>query len=96
MFREMVAPRFKKIIDFIKSRSEAKVIYHTCGATYFILPDLIEIGVDIVHPLQANARGNENPEELKKSFGKKLYSMAIQTTRVFFTNQKMRLSGTLF
>ena len=72
MFREMVALRFKKIIDFIKSRSRAKVIYHTCGATYFILPDLIEIGVDIVHPLQANARGNENPEKLKKSFGKKV------------------------
>lgn len=72
MFREIVTPRFKKIIDFIKSKTRASVIYHTCGATSFILPELIEIGVDIIHPLQANARGNENPEELKKAFGKKV------------------------
>jgi len=72
MFREMVAPRFKKMIDFIKSKTKAKVIYHTCGSTYFILSDLIEIGVDIVHPLQANAKGNEDPQKIKKDFGKKL------------------------
>jgi uroporphyrinogen decarboxylase len=69
MFRDIVAPRFKKIIDFIKSKTKAKVIYHTCGATYWVMEDLIEIGVDIVQPLQANAAGNEDPEKLKKEFG---------------------------
>jgi uroporphyrinogen decarboxylase len=69
MFREMVAPRFKQIIAAIKSKTQAKVIYHTCGATYWVMEDLIDIGVDIVQPLQANAAGNEDPEKLKKDFG---------------------------
>jgi uroporphyrinogen decarboxylase len=69
MFRDMVAPRFKKIIDYIKSKTRAKIIYHTCGSTYFLMQDLMDIGVDIVQPLQANADGNEDPAKLKKDFG---------------------------
>jgi uroporphyrinogen decarboxylase len=69
MFLDMVAPRFKKMIDFIKSKTSAKVIYHTCGATRWVMEDLIDIGVDIVQPLQANAAGNQDPEKLKKDFG---------------------------
>jgi len=72
MFKEIVGPRFKKIIDFIKSKTRARIIYHTCGATRWIMEDLIEIGVDIVHPLQANAAGNEDAERLKMDFGKRM------------------------
>lgn len=72
MFRDIVAPRFKKIIDFIKSKTNAKVVYHTCGSTRFIIDDLIEIGVDIVQPLQANADGNEDPALLKRDFGNRI------------------------
>lgn len=72
MFRDMVAPRFKKIVDFVKSKTKAKVIYHTCGATYWVMEDLIDMGVDIVQPLQANAAGNEDPARLKKEFGDRL------------------------
>ena len=69
MFRDMVVPRFKQIIDFIKSKTKAKVIYHTCGATRWVMEDLIDMGVDIVQPLQANAAGNQDPSKLKKDFG---------------------------
>ncbi len=72
MFRKMVVPRFKKLIDHIKSKTKAKVIYHTCGATYWVMEDLIEMGVDIVQPLQANAAGNEDPARLKRDFGKRM------------------------
>ena len=72
MFRDTVAPRFKKIIDFIKTKTSAKVIYHTCGATYWVIQDLIDMGVDIVQPLQANAAGNEDAERLKRDFGGKI------------------------
>lgn len=68
MFREVVAPRFKKLIDFIKSRTAARVCYHTCGSTAWVMEDLIDLGVDIVHPLQANADGND-PVALKRDFG---------------------------
>jgi uroporphyrinogen decarboxylase len=69
MFREMVAPRFKKMIDFIRTKTKEKVIYHTCGATRWVIEDLIDIGVDIVQPLQANAAGNQDPSTLKDDFG---------------------------
>ena len=72
MFKDIVVPRFKKMIDFIKSKTRAKVIYHTCGATYWVIEDLIDMGVDIVQPLQANAAGNEDAERLKRDFGKKI------------------------
>jgi uroporphyrinogen decarboxylase len=68
MFREVVAPRFRKIIDFIKSKTRAKVCYHTCGSTAWVMEDLIDLGVDIVQPLQANADGND-PVSLKREFG---------------------------
>jgi len=72
MFKELVAPRFRKMIDFVKSKTDAKVIYHTCGSTDWVMEDLIEIGVDIVQPLQANATGNEDPARLKKMFGDRM------------------------
>ncbi|MFW6181509.1 MAG: uroporphyrinogen decarboxylase family protein, partial [Spirochaetota bacterium] len=68
MFREVVAPRFERIIGFIKSRTAARVCYHTCGSTAWVIQDLIDLGVDIVHPLQANADGND-PVSLKREFG---------------------------
>jgi len=72
MFRHMVAPRFKRIVDLIKSKTKAKVIYHTCGATYWVMEDLIEMGIDIVQPLQANAAGNEDSARMKRDFGKRM------------------------
>jgi uroporphyrinogen decarboxylase len=70
-FRAEVVPRFKKMISFIKTKTDAKCCYHTCGSTYWCLDDLIEMGVDIVQPLQANAEGNDT-KIIKKEFGDRL------------------------
>ncbi len=70
-FKKEVVPRFKKMISFIKTKTDAKCCYHTCGATYWCLDDLIDMGVDIVHPLQANAAGNDT-SKIKKEYGKRL------------------------
>jgi uroporphyrinogen decarboxylase len=70
-FRDEVVPRFKKMISFIKTKTKAKCCYHTCGSTYWCMEDLIEMGVDIVQPLQVTAEGNDT-EIVKKEFGKKL------------------------
>ena len=72
MFEESIVPRFKKIIDFIKSKSDAKIVYHSCGVTYELLDGFIEMGVDIIQPVQANAKGNENAERLKREYGKRI------------------------
>ncbi len=70
-FRKEVVPRFKKMISFIKTKTTAKCCYHNCGSCYWCMEDMIEMGVDIAHPVQANAQGNDT-KILKKEFGKKI------------------------
>jgi len=70
-FRKEVVPRFRKMISFIKSRTDAKCCYHTCGSVYWCIEDLLEMGVDIVHPVQANAKGNDT-DKLKLNYGKRI------------------------
>jgi uroporphyrinogen decarboxylase len=69
MFRKFVKPRDKEIIDAIKSKTKAKIFYHSCGAVKDLIPDLIDIGVDILNPVQVSAKGMDT-EFLKKEFGK--------------------------
>jgi uroporphyrinogen decarboxylase len=71
LFREMFKPRYKKMIDFIKSRSDCKVFFHCDGAVFDIIEDFIEIGVDILNPLQPTAKGME-PTRIKSEFGDRL------------------------
>jgi uroporphyrinogen decarboxylase len=71
MYREMFKPRQKKWIDYVKARTDAKIFIHCDGAVEPILPDFIEIGIDILNPLQTSAKGME-PEKIKKEYGKDL------------------------
>ncbi len=70
-FRKEIVPRFRKMISFIKTMTKAKCCYHSCGSTYWCMGDLLDMGVDIVHPIQPNAKGNDT-EKLKKEFGAKI------------------------
>jgi uroporphyrinogen decarboxylase len=69
MYREIFKPRQKILFDFIKKRSNLRVFLHSCGAIAEILPDLIEVGVDIINPVQTSAKGMD-PARLKQEFGK--------------------------
>jgi len=69
MYREIFKPRQKILFDFIKKRSNLRVFLHSCGAIADILPDLIEVGVDIINPVQTSAKGMD-PARLKREFGK--------------------------
>ena len=71
MYRRMVKPAQKRIWQFIKSRTNAKLFLHSCGSVRQFIPDLIEIGVDILNPVQV-AAGSMDPSELKREFGKDL------------------------
>jgi uroporphyrinogen decarboxylase len=55
-FRRFVLPSFKRLVAVGKKYGK-KVLLHSCGSIYRIIPDLIDIGVDALHPLQAQARG---------------------------------------
>jgi uroporphyrinogen decarboxylase len=70
MFREFVAPYLKEMIDLIH-RLGARVLYHSCGAIRPFIPALIELGVDVLDPIQPT--GPEmSPERLKADFGGRL------------------------
>lgn len=65
--RTFVFEGTQKLIDQAK-RYNLKVVHHSCGSIYDIIPDLIEMGVDAIHPIQALASRME-PDRLKKDFG---------------------------
>lgn len=67
LIREFVLPGTRQLVAQAK-RYGLKVIHHSCGAISEIIPDLIEAGVDVIHPIQALARGMDI-HRLKKDFG---------------------------
>jgi len=69
IYRRYYKPRERAIISSIKKKTNAKIYFHSCGAIYEVIPDLIEIGVDILNPVQISARGMDS-KKLKKEFGK--------------------------
>jgi len=72
MYRRLLKPRHARIIAAIKTRTKAKVFFHTDGAVLDLIPDLIEIGVDILNPIQVSAKGMGDTAELKRRFGRQL------------------------
>lgn len=68
IFREFYKPRLKRLIDMAKEFN-IKVFHHDDGAMRLFLPDLIEIGIDILNPVQWACPGMEL-EALKKDFGR--------------------------
>jgi uroporphyrinogen decarboxylase len=70
VYRELIKPVYSKYFDIIKSCTGAKIFYHSCGDVRDLLEDLIEIGVDIINPVQVSAMGDR--AELKARFGEKL------------------------
>ena len=68
-YRGLIKPKQRRLFDVIKSRTDAKLFYHSCGAIKELIPDLIEIGVDILNPVQVSSPGMDT-KELKKEFGR--------------------------
>ena len=71
VYRRLIKPRWARIIEAIKRKTRAKIFYHGCGAMGPFLPDLIEIGVDILNPVQVSAAGMDSAE-LKRRYGRHL------------------------
>jgi len=67
MFRIFTKPRLKKLVDMTHDHG-VKFLFHSCGAIRPLIDDLIEIGIDVLDPLQAAADGME-PETLKREYG---------------------------
>jgi uroporphyrinogen decarboxylase len=71
IYRRLVKPRHKRLVQYIRSRTSAKIWYHTCGSCAAYIPDLLDNGIDILNPVQTSAR-NMDPVDLKRRFGRDL------------------------
>jgi uroporphyrinogen decarboxylase len=80
-YRTLIKPAHKAFFDFVKSKTEAKIFYHSCGNVTEFIDDLAEIGVDILNPVQVSAIGDT--AALKARFGNKVvFWGGIDTQRV--------------
>ena len=70
-YKTFIRPYEKRIYEAIRRKSKAKVAQHSCGAIFKLIPDLIETGIDVLNPIQTNAKGMDTAL-LKKEFGKDL------------------------
>jgi uroporphyrinogen decarboxylase len=73
MYRTLIKPRHRRLIESIRELASQRVFvfFHSDGAVAELIPDLIEIGVDILNPVQYTAAGMET-RSLKKEFGQDL------------------------
>jgi uroporphyrinogen decarboxylase len=71
VYRKMIKPFHRKVYNFIKKKSKAKIFHHSCGAVVPLLGDLIDIGLDIINPAQPAAKGMDFAK-IKENFGRDL------------------------
>lgn len=71
LYRRLIKPRQRRLVDFVKAWTAARVMYHTCGAVYPLIGDFVDIGIDVLNPVQTTAAGME-PARLKAEFGQDL------------------------
>ena len=72
LWRRLVKPPMARLYGYMKSKMRhAKLFLHSCGSVYAFIPDLIEMGVDVLNPVQVSA-ANMDTAHLKAEFGKAL------------------------
>ncbi len=82
MYKKFIKPNQAKIFDLIHSKTDAKLFYHCCGSVRDLIPELIDIGVDIINPVQVSAKGMDT-KALKSEFGSDItFWGAIDTQKV--------------
>jgi len=72
MFRKIMKPRLATLFGRIHALApDAKLFFHSCGNVRPLLPDFVELGVDILNPVHVRATGMI-PLELKRDFGREI------------------------
>ena len=83
IYRKLVKPCQAELISAVKQRTKAKVFLHSDGNIYPLLGDLIEIGVNVLNPIQVSAGDMGDTARLKREFGDKLsFCGAVDTQKV--------------
>jgi len=71
LYRQVVKPYHARLFRFAKEQCGAFLLFHSDGAIAPLLPDLIDMGIDAIHPVQTSAAGMD-PAVLKREFGRDL------------------------
>jgi uroporphyrinogen decarboxylase len=71
LYRRYVRPQHQKVLKAIRDHTDAVICLHICGSAYAFIPDFIEMGIDVLNPVQTKAKDME-PKKLKARFGDKL------------------------
>jgi uroporphyrinogen-III decarboxylase len=91
MWRTYFKPRLGSLIAGLREiNPRIKIAYHSDGSIYPIIPDLIEIGVDVLNPIQPSSL---DPLRLKKEYGRNLCfwgSLDIQQTLPLGSHEQVR------
>jgi uroporphyrinogen decarboxylase len=93
MYREILKPVHADFISFIKARTKARIFFHSDGDVAPLIEDFIEMGVDILNPIQTSAGSMSDLPSLKKRFGSNIvFCGGIDTHRVlpFGTTEEIR------
>jgi len=81
-YRQVIKPHHASILEAIRRSSSASIVFHTCGSVAWAMPDLIEIGIDAINPVQVSA-AHMDSRRLKREFGDHLcFWGAIDTQHV--------------
>ncbi len=92
MFRRYFKPLYEKFYREIKKNFDVEIFFHSCGAIEPIIPDLIDVGVTILDPIQTSAAGMD-PHVLKAKYGDRLCfhgGLDVQSFLPFATPQQIQ------
>jgi uroporphyrinogen decarboxylase len=83
MYRRILKPIHAEYIAFIRERTRARVLFHSCGDVSALLDDFVDIGIDVLNPVQTSTGGLADLGALKRRYGERLsFCGAIDTKRV--------------
>jgi uroporphyrinogen decarboxylase len=71
VWRKLVKPRLAELVAELRSKTSARIGLHSCGSLVAILDDLVEVGIQVINPVQVSARHMEI-RDLKKRYGNRL------------------------
>ncbi len=93
-FRMYYKPHIARVIEAMKRKAPAaKVMFHSCGNVRPLIPDFVEMGIDILNPVHITATGME-PIQLKKDFGRDIvfWGGGIDTQKILPSGTKEEVS----
>ena len=70
-FERLMVPHYRRMYDWVHQNTHWKTLFHSCGSVYHLIPHFIEMGADILNPVQCSA-ARMGPQRLKDEFGDRL------------------------